>query len=42
MATFQCNASGCPNEGVIYDFGDDAPATAECGGCKAKLVAQND
>jgi hypothetical protein len=35
---FICNADGCPNMGVEYDFGDDAPAFAECGGCGARLL----
>lgn len=37
MSKFQCNIEECPNEGVEYDFGDDSPEFAECGGCHAIL-----
>ena len=37
MSKFVCNAEECPNMGVIYDFGDDSPESAECGGCHATL-----
>jgi len=37
MSVFICHHPGCPNEGIEYNFGDDHPATAECGGCKAIL-----
>lgn len=40
MSKFICKAPGCPNEGVIYDFGDDHPVKAECGGCHATLLPE--
>lgn len=38
MSIFICNADKCPNKGVVYDFGDDQPVKAECGGCHATLL----
>jgi hypothetical protein len=35
---FICNADDCPNKGVEYNWGEDAPAFAMCGGCGVKLV----
>lgn len=35
---FICEKPECPNEGIVYDFGDDAPVRAECGGCKTVLL----
>jgi len=40
MSVFVCKQDTCPNKDVVYDFGDDNPPVAECGGCKAKLTAQ--
>lgn len=37
MSVFICIKTDCPNKDVIYDFGDDNPLFAECGGCKTKL-----
>ena len=42
MSIFICNLTGCPNEGVEYNFGEDGPEWAECGGCKARLEAVNE
>lgn len=38
MSKFVCNAAECPNLGFEYDFGDDSPEFAECGGCHATLL----
>ena len=35
---FICEKAGCPNLGIVYDFGDDTPVRAECGGCKTVLL----
>lgn len=40
MSVFICLNADCPNANVSYDFGDDGPTWAECGGCKARLDAQ--
>jgi hypothetical protein len=40
MSKFICTATDCPNEGIIYDFGDDNPVKAECGGCHATLLPE--
>jgi hypothetical protein len=40
MTIFICNAEGCANQGVIYDFGDEHPTEAMCGGCKVMLKAE--
>lgn len=40
MAIFVCTKPGCPNEGITYDFGDDNPKRAECGGCHETLNPQ--
>lgn len=37
---FICDNSECPNVGIVYNFGEDAPVRAECGGCKAVLLPQ--
>lgn len=42
MSRFICQIDGCPNKGIVYDFGDESPAWAECGGCKARLEAQSE
>jgi len=38
MSKFVCNAAECLNMAIIYDFGDDSPASAECGGCHETLL----
>jgi len=40
MSIFICTKSDCVNKDIVYNFGDDAPAFAECGGCKTKLWPQ--
>lgn len=40
MSIFICEAIECPNKGIIYDFGDDHPVRAECGGCHATLLPE--
>lgn len=42
MSIFICTANECPNKDVIYDFGEDNPSWAECGGCKTRLEAQSE
>jgi hypothetical protein len=42
MTIFICTKKGCPNEGVIYNFGDEQPARAECGGCHETLLPQEE
>jgi hypothetical protein len=42
MTIFICNFAGCPNEGVEYNFGEDTPVKAECGGCHATLLPIKD
>lgn len=37
MSKFLCDVDDCPNKDVIYDFGDDQPEMAECGGCHVML-----
>lgn len=37
MTKFVCFAKDCPNEAVVYDFGDENPTICECGGCKTFL-----
>ena len=41
MSIFICDEDFCPNAGVVYDFGDDSPESAECGGCKMVLFPEN-
>lgn len=40
MAIFICVETDCVNKDVVYDFGDDSPAYAMCGGCQARLESQ--
>jgi hypothetical protein len=40
MSVFICNTKDCPNANVIYDFGDEHPTTAICGGCHATLLPE--
>ena len=42
MSIFICTKDECPNEGVIYDFGDVHPVRAECGGCHATLLPESE
>lgn len=42
MAIFICKKDGCVNAGLIYDFGDQNPVKAECGGCKATLLPEKE
>jgi hypothetical protein len=42
MSIFICNFAGCPNENIEYNFGEDSPEWAECGGCQARLESIND
>jgi hypothetical protein len=38
MVTFKCEADGCANQNVVYDFLGDY-TEAMCGGCKQTLIA---
>jgi hypothetical protein len=38
MVTFTCKVIECANQDIDYNF-EGFPETAECGGCKATLVA---
>jgi hypothetical protein len=38
MSKFVCFGDDCPNKDVVYDFGDDNPASCECGGCHVMLI----
>jgi len=38
MSIFVCNKADCPNFETVYDFGDDHPVKAECGGCHQTLL----
>lgn len=40
MSVFICTKAECPNVGIVYDFGDEHPVKAECGGCKATLLPE--
>jgi hypothetical protein len=42
MTIFICIKETCPNKGITYDFGDDHPVKAECGGCKATLLPEKE
>jgi hypothetical protein len=42
MSIFICKKDGCPNEGVVYDFGDDHPVRCECGGCATILLPETE
>jgi hypothetical protein len=37
MSIFVCTNESCPNKDVVYDFGDEHPRQALCGGCKTTL-----
>lgn len=40
MVTFKCEADGCANNGIEYNFLGN-PETAMCGGCKETLEAKD-
>jgi ribosomal protein S27AE len=42
MSIFICDEDNCPNAGVIYNFGDDHPVRAECGGCQTTLLPEKE
>jgi hypothetical protein len=42
MSVFICIKDECPNKGIIYNFGDEQPARAECGGCHATLLPESE
>lgn len=42
MAIFICTKQGCANANIVYDFGDESPIKAECGGCKATLLPEQE
>lgn len=37
MSIFICKQEDCDNFDVVYNFGEDSPESAECGGCHAIL-----
>lgn len=41
MIKFRCDADGCPNQGIDYNWEDVTEETAICGGCGATLEAIN-
>jgi hypothetical protein len=41
MSVFICTVKDCPNKNVSYDFGDESPESAQCGGCKTILLPKN-
>jgi len=41
MVTFKCEADGCANKDVVYNFLGN-PETAMCGGCKETLTATDE
>ena len=41
MIDFTCEANGCDNQNVQYNFLGN-PETAICGGCKATLIGTNE
>lgn len=42
MSIFICHNTNCANAGIVYDFGDDHPVKAECGGCHATLLPEKE
>jgi hypothetical protein len=42
MSVFICDDETCTNVGLVYDFGDESPVYAMCGGCKERLEPNND